>query len=48
MPVTQETASAATPAQPVTDPEFLLQQWLQYVLLPVQKLVAPVADGNQV
>ena len=51
MPVTQETASAATPAQPVTDPVVpttAVAPDVATTAVAPKTPVAPVADGNQV
>ena len=48
MPVTQETASAATPAQPVTDPVVPTTAVAPDVATTAVAPKTPVADGNQV
>ena len=51
MPVAQETASAATPAQPVTDPVVpttAVAPDVATTAVAPKTPVAPVADGNQV
>ena len=48
MPVTQETASTATPAQPVTDPVVPTVAVAPDVAVAPKTPVAPVAEANQV